>query len=62
MSEATVYQPKDSNTDYYLDFIDETRNKDTEERFASYLNEYFNLDDNAQSETDKDEEYEEFDK
>ena len=62
MSEATVYQSKDSYTDYFLNFIDETRNKDTEERFASYLNEYFNLDDDAQSEKDKNEEYEGFDK
>ena len=62
MREATVYQSKDSYTDYFLNFIDETRNKDTEERFASYLNEYFNLDDDAQSEKDKNEEYEGFDK
>ena len=62
MSEATVYQSKDYYIDYFLNFIDETRNKDTEERFASYLNEYFNLDDDAQSEKDKNEEYEGFDK
>ena len=46
---------KDSSADFFLIFIDEERNKDTEERFALYLEEYdnynYNYNENRQSKT-----------
>ena len=44
---------EDSYNDLYFYFIDEVRIKETEKRFASYLKEYFNFNDDNQSVTEE---------
>lgn len=44
---------EDSYNDLDFFFIDEVRIKETEKRFASYLKEYFNFNDDNQSVTEE---------
>ena len=44
---------EDSYNDLDFYFIDEVSIKETEKRFASYLNEYFNFNDDNQSVTEE---------
>jgi len=44
---------EDSYNDLDFYFIDEVRIKETEKRFASYLKEYFNFNDDNQSVTEE---------
>ena len=44
---------EDSYNDLDFYFIDEVRIKETEKRFASYLKEYFNFNDDDQSVTEE---------
>ena len=49
MSATTFIYSQDSNVDLFLSFIYEIRNKETEIRFAPYLQEYFNFKENTQT-------------
>ena len=48
MSTTIIYYYKDTNVDLFLNFNNEARNKDTEIRFASYLQENFHFIENNQ--------------
>ena len=52
MNQETIYISQDSITGLLFDCIIEAHSKDLEKRFASYLNEYdnYNNDDNSETE------------
>ena len=54
MNINTISLHIDSYKDLDFIFIDEVRIEETEKRFASYLKEYFNFNDEDQSVTDED--------
>jgi len=43
MSTEVIFSIDDSIEELFLFFIDDERNKDSEKKFATYLNEYFNF-------------------
>ena len=49
MNTTIIYYYKDTNVDLFLNFNNEARNKDTEIRFAPYLQKFFNFIENDQT-------------
>ena len=52
MNQSIIYISKYSNTDILFNDIKESHNKELEKRFASYLNEYDNYNNDEISETE----------